>query len=181
MSDTAGQPVIGTARRTCAASSALREPVAGAPATLSIGGSRARRIMTTSKRSAVWTTVAAGILLSSLGAADAFAASCKQTDLKGEWLVELSTDAVCDFEIDKKGGFKNAPCKPQRGGSVQGTASGKLTVNASCKVSGNMAFKQKSGPTLNISVKATLNKGKDLMAGNATSQFGSATFKGFKQ
>lgn len=120
-------------------------------------------------------------VLSAAGVGEAYAASCKQADLKGDWLVELSTDAVCDFKIDKSGSFKNAPCKPQRGGSVQGTASGKLTIDSKCKVAGKMAFKQKSGPTLNISVRASLNKGKDLMAGQATSQFGSATFKGFRQ
>jgi hypothetical protein len=128
-----------------------------------------------------WKAAVVAAALSIAGVGEAHAASCKQDDLKGDWLVELSTDAVCDFKIDKSGTFKNAPCKPQRGGGVQGTASGKLTVDPKCKVSGKMAFKQKSGPTLNISVNASLNKGKDLMSGKATSQFGSATFKAFLQ
>ena len=128
-----------------------------------------------------WKVVLAVAAISAAGAGEAYAASCKQADLKGDWLVELSTETVCDFKIDKSGSFKNAPCRPQRGSTVRGTATGKLTVDSSCKVGGTMAFKQKSEPTLNISVKATLNKSKDLVSGKATSKFGSATFKGFRQ
>jgi hypothetical protein len=126
-----------------------------------------------------WKAVVAAALLSALGAAEVQAASCKQADLQGEWLVELSTDAVCELKIDKSGSFKKAPCGPQ--GTVQGTLSGKMTVDKKCAVDGKMEFVQKSGPLLKITVKAKMNKSKDMLSGSAKSQFGSATFKAFQQ
>jgi len=122
----------------------------------------------------------ASALFVSMGAVDAMAASCKQADMKGEWLTELSTDVACTMKIDKSGDFKNAPCRPQSGGSTIGTATGKLSVASSCKVTGNIDYKE--GKTkLKITVSGKMNKGKDLVSGTATSQFGSASFKSFQQ
>jgi hypothetical protein len=136
--------------------------------------------MTSNTKGLGWKVLLASALFASMGAAEVMAASCKQADMKGEWLTELSTEVECMLKIDKSGAFKNAPCRPQSGGSTIGTANGKLSVSSSCKVTGNIDYKE--GKTkLKITISGKMNKGKDLVSGTATSEFGSASFKSFKQ